>query len=90
MIIVIFRIIHHKHQVSSLEFTTPIQGLVNVPMFHITQLLGIFHLQQIWEGDVKQIPKKGHLPTPVSEHNICFVETNLTTPICQAPMLIYE
>ena len=37
-----------------------------VPMFHITQLpRGIFHLQQIWEGDVKQIPKKGHLPTPV-------------------------
>ena len=38
------------------------QGLSNVPMFHITQLLGIFHLQQIL-GDV-QNPKKGHLPTP--------------------------
>ena len=24
-----------------------------VSIFHITQLLGILHLQQIWEGDVK-------------------------------------
>ena len=40
------------------------QGLVNVPLFHISQLLG-YNLQQICEGDVKQIPKKGHLPTPV-------------------------
>ena len=31
---------------------------------NITQLLGIFHLQQIWEGDVKQIPKKGHQSQP--------------------------
>ena len=23
-----------------------------------------FHLQQIWKDDVKQIPKKEHLPTP--------------------------
>ena len=26
---------------------------------------GTVHLQQICEGDVKPIPKKGHLPTPV-------------------------
>ena len=34
-------------------------------MFHITQPLGKFHFQQIWEGDVKHILIKGHLPTPV-------------------------
>ena len=34
---------------------------IDVPMFHITQLLGIFLLQKIPEGDVKRIPKKGHL-----------------------------
>ena len=39
------------------------QGLVNGPMFHITQLLGISFPTDIWEGDVKQITKKGHLPT---------------------------
>ena len=41
------------------------QGLANVPMFHITQLLGIFHLQQIFVLVMFKIPKKGHLPTPV-------------------------
>ena len=40
------------------------QGLVNVPMFHITQLLGIFHLQQLFEGDGNQIPKKGTFNNP--------------------------
>jgi hypothetical protein len=29
------------------------QGLVNVPIFHITQLLGIYHHQQILESDVQ-------------------------------------
>ena len=67
------------------------RGLVSMSQLNFTSPNSWgYNLQQIWEGDVKQIPKKGHLPTPVSEHNICFVETNLTTPICQAPMLIYE
>ena len=34
-------------------------------MFHITLLLGIQYPTDMAEGDVKQIPKKGHLPTPV-------------------------
>ena len=34
------------------------QGLVNVPIKHHPTI-------QIIEGDVKPIPKKGHLPTPV-------------------------
>ena len=40
------------------DFT--LEWSVNVPIFHITQLLGIFHLQQISKGDVKhcQIPKR--------------------------------
>ena len=33
-----------------------IQGLVNVPIFHITQLLGI-NLQQIFQGDVQKTQK---------------------------------
>ena len=33
-------------------------------MFHITQLLGIFHLQQIFEGDVKQNPQNGKFTSP--------------------------
>ena len=41
---------HHERPLSTI-----IQGLVNVPMFHITQKKGIFHLQQIF-GLVKQIP----------------------------------
>ena len=42
-----------------------IQGLVNVLMFHITQLLGISSPTNTRYCDVKQIPKTGHLPTPV-------------------------
>ena len=42
------------------------QGWVNFPMFHITQLKRGYNLQQIFEGDVKRIPIKGHLPNPVS------------------------
>ena len=38
---------------------------IDVLMFHITLILGRFHLQQILESDVKQIPKMGHLPNPV-------------------------
>ena len=34
---------------------------------NITLLLGIFHLQQIWDGDVKQIPKKGHQSQPLKQ-----------------------
>ena len=34
-----------------------------VPMFHITQLLGRFHLQQIFEGHV-QNPQKGTFTNP--------------------------
>ena len=43
-----------------------LQGLVSVSRYvsHHPTKQGIFHLQQIWEGDVKPIPKKGHLPTP--------------------------
>ena len=37
------------------------QGLVNVPIQRITQLLGIFHLQQMFEGHQEQ----GHVPTSV-------------------------
>ena len=44
------------------------QGLVNVPFKH-HQLLGI-HLEQICEGDVKQIPKKAHLPIPVMSDSL--------------------
>ena len=32
-------------------------------MFHIAQVNRGYHFQQIFEGDVNQIPKKGHLPT---------------------------
>ena len=39
--------------------------MVNVPIEHHPTKKGIFHLQQVWEGDVKPILKKGHLPTPV-------------------------
>ena len=41
------------------------QGLINVPMFHITQLLGIFHLKQMIVLVMFKILKKGHLPTPI-------------------------
>ena len=45
-----------------------LQGLVNVPMFHITQNYWGYNLIQfptdICFGHVKQIPKKGHLPSP--------------------------
>ena len=34
-------------------------------MFYITQLGRGYKFQQIFGGDVKQIPKNGHLPTPV-------------------------
>ena len=34
-----------------------------LPQLNITQLLGIFHLQQIWEGDV-QNPQKGTFTNP--------------------------
>ena len=42
-----------------------------VPMFHITQLKKGYFISNRYGclGDVKQIPKKGHLPTPVC--NIC-------------------
>ena len=34
-------------------------------MFHITQLLGIFHFQQIWLKVMFKIPKKGHQSQPL-------------------------
>ena len=40
------------------------QGLVNVLIKHHPTFWG-YNLQQIFKGDVKQIPKKGDLPTPV-------------------------
>ena len=36
-----------------------------------TQLLGIFHLQQMFEGDVKPILQLGHLPTPDDCPSLC-------------------
>ena len=46
-------------------------GSVNGSMFHITQLLGQFHLQQIFEGDVKQIPNYwGTIYQPLTKHVI--------------------
>ena len=39
-------------------------GLGNVRMFHITLKYWGYHLQQIFENDVKQIPKIGHSPSP--------------------------
>ena len=42
------------------------QGLVTVPIKQNTKLKRGYHLQ-IYEGDVKPIPKKGHLPTPAPE-----------------------
>ena len=48
-----------------------IQGLVNVPMFHITQLFGRSSPTDIWFGDVKPIPKKGtSIPTPVTSCSV--------------------
>ena len=43
-----------------------LQGLVNVPMFHITQLLGISFPTDIRFGDVKEIPKRDINPNPCS------------------------
>ena len=34
-------------------------------MFHITQILGIFHLQQILEGDVQDPQNGTSIPSPV-------------------------
>ena len=41
-----------------------ISGVGNCPNNNHPTKKGIFHLQHIFEGDVKQFPKKGHLPTP--------------------------
>ena len=64
-----------------------LQGLVNVPMFHITQLLGIFHLQQIfvkWWCDV-QIPKSWDIyhPTPDLNTKMWCDDSNLHFLSCQ-------
>ena len=62
------------------------QGLVNVPMFHISQLLGLFHLQQIFVLVMFKIPKKGHLPTPgpmtsISVPHRCDLSARVLGPI---------
>ena len=62
-----------------------LQGLVNVPMFHITQrgykfqqIFGLF-----WFGDVKQIPKFGdinpNLPTRELPSTQQFLDFHLST-----------
>ena len=43
------------------------QGLVNVRIEH-QPAIWEYNLQQILEGDVKQIPKKGRLPNPEVHH----------------------
>ena len=45
---------------SNVFLSTPTVVGFYVLMFHITQLLGISSPTEIWFGDVKQIPKKGH------------------------------
>ena len=52
---------HHHYLNYSIRCPYDHQGLVDVPIFHITQLLGIYG--DIIEGDVKPISKKGHLPS---------------------------
>ena len=50
-------------------FCIILQGLVNIPIFHITQLLGIFHLQQIfvkWWCETN--PQKGTFNNPCLSH----------------------
>ena len=37
---------------------------IDVPMVHITQLLGMWIPTDMAEGDVKQIPKKEYFPIP--------------------------
>ena len=52
----------------------PGSGVGKCPIyFHITQLKRGYNLQQIFEGDVKQIPEKGHQSQPLHMiiHN-CF------------------
>ena len=44
------------------------QWLVNVPILHITQVLGIVHLQ-IFQGDVKEIPKSWDIYQPLWKHH---------------------
>ena len=46
------------------------QGLVNVTVIqlNITQLKRGYNFQPIFEGYVKQMPKKGHLPTTTKKH----------------------
>ena len=47
----------------------PSHGSLNVPMFHITQPLGIWSIN-VYNGYYKvmsNIPKMGHLPTPVED-----------------------
>ena len=41
------------------------QGLVSMSQCFTSPNYWGYNLQEIFEGDVKQIPKKGHLPTPV-------------------------
>ena len=55
------------------------QGLVNVPMFHITLLKRGYNIQQIFEGDGNKIPKKGHQSQPLYQPAICAKAT------CYAP-----
>ena len=40
------------------------ESLGHVHVFHITQLKRAYNLQQIFEGDVRQIPKKGTITNP--------------------------
>ena len=52
-------------------------------MFHITQLLGIFHLQQIFEGDVQNPQKLGHQSQPLL--NLPFLEEHRIIPGTASP-----
>ena len=59
------------------------QGLVNVPMFHITQLKRGYNFQQIrlkvmWNKS----PKKGHLPTP--DGYLPFLGKNMNGSTCHS------
>ena len=58
-----------------LFFLVPTWVISHVPMFHITQPLGIWSIMATFSGDVQYSQVMGHLPTPVQRPQFLYLPT---------------
>ena len=83
----------HLHFALHTENCTPYHGSLNVPIFHITQPLGIWSIN-VYNGYYKvmsNIPKMGHLPTPAYAplSTLCTLHSTLNSTLYTLRSTLY-